>query len=133
MVVSTLSNLNIIYNNEGIEDKRRIIGAIFRKKFTFQDLQDRTAVLKDSFEYMFLINKNLKIKKTGQKTFENLLPREGWAMGLEPTTLGTTNQYSNQLSYAHRFVVTKVKIFRQMSSDIILKIAYCFYHLKNLI
>jgi len=33
--VSTLSNLNIIYNNEGIEDKRRIIGSIFRKKFTF--------------------------------------------------------------------------------------------------
>lgn len=23
-------------------------------------------------------------------------------MGLEPTTLGTTNQYSNQLSYSHR-------------------------------
>ena len=26
----------------------------------------------------------------------------GWLMGLEPTTLGTTNQYSNQLSYSHR-------------------------------
>ena len=32
-------------------------------------------------------------------------------MGLEPTTLGTTNQYSNQLSYSHRFFVyAKVRI-----------------------
>lgn len=33
-------------------------------------------------------------------------------MGLEPTTLGTTNQYSNQLSYSHRvfFDVTKVRL-----------------------
>jgi hypothetical protein len=27
----------------------------------------------------------------------------GWLMGLEPTTLGTTNRCSNQLSYSHRF------------------------------
>ena len=26
----------------------------------------------------------------------------GWLMGLEPTTLGTTNRCSNQLSYSHR-------------------------------
>ena len=26
----------------------------------------------------------------------------GWLMGFEPTTPGTTNQCSNQLSYSHR-------------------------------
>ena len=26
----------------------------------------------------------------------------GWLMGFEPTTNGTTNHYSNQLSYSHR-------------------------------
>jgi hypothetical protein len=30
-------------------------------------------------------------------------------MGLEPTTLGTTNQYSNQLSYNHRVFSTLQK------------------------
>jgi hypothetical protein len=34
----------------------------------------------------------------------------GWMMGLEPTTLGTTNRCSNQLSYNHRFSrATKIK------------------------
>ena len=32
----------------------------------------------------------------------------GWKTGLEPATLGTTNQYSNQLSYIHRFDDAKV-------------------------
>ncbi len=27
--------------------------------------------------------------------------RLGWEMGFEPTTLGTTIRYSNQLSYTH--------------------------------
>ncbi len=31
-------------------------------------------------------------------------------MGLEPTTLGTTNQYSNQLSYSHHFVSANLSI-----------------------
>ena len=29
----------------------------------------------------------------------------GWMMGLEPTTLGTTNRCSNQLSYNHHLVI----------------------------
>lgn len=32
----------------------------------------------------------------------------GWKTGLEPATLGTTNRYSNQLSYIHHFEEAKV-------------------------
>ncbi len=48
-----------------------------------------------------LLQKLLETKK-GFRKIENLLDF-GWLMGLEPTTLGTTNRCSNQLSYNHRF------------------------------
>ena len=56
-------------------------------------------------QHIYQKNKELGAKKKGQKIVKNLLPHKGWLMGLEPTTLGTTNQYSNQLSYSHRFLV----------------------------
>ena len=31
----------------------------------------------------------------------------GWKTGFEPATLGTTNRYSNQLSYIHHFTSEK--------------------------
>ena len=40
------------------------------------------------------VSKRIKIKKA--RTFIRAF---GWKMGLEPTTLGTTNRCSNQLSY----------------------------------
>jgi hypothetical protein len=51
---------------------------------------------------IYMKNKELRAKKNGQKLIKKSLPDKGWLMGLEPTTLGTTNQYSNQLSYNHR-------------------------------
>jgi hypothetical protein len=33
-------------------------------------------------------------------------------MGLEPTTLGTTNRCSNQLSYIYRLEIAKIEISR---------------------
>ena len=45
---------------------------------------------------------SLMQKKKG--SFQEISPF-GWLMGFEPTTNGTTNHYSNQLSYSHRFKV----------------------------
>ena len=37
---------------------------------------------------------------------------QGWKMGLEPTTFGTTIRRSNRLSYIHHFVFVLAKIRR---------------------
>ena len=41
--------------------------------------------------------KTLKKKGLQCRPFKN----DGWKTGFEPATLGTTNRYSNQLSYNH--------------------------------
>ena len=38
------------------------------------------------------------VAKQKKQLFSELLSKLGWNMGLEPTTLGTTNRCSNQLS-----------------------------------
>ena len=35
----------------------------------------------------------------------------GWEMGFEPTTLGTTIRYSNQLSYTHHLCLRLQKYY----------------------
>ena len=44
-----------------------------------------------------------RISKTKPSAVAERLFLFGWKMGFEPTTLGTTIRYSNQLSYIHRF------------------------------
>lgn len=100
--ITALCDLYTIFTKSAIEDQRRLIGSMFKEKFNFQNIQHRTAEMTETFNRIYLIRKKLEGKKIGQKIFKNPLPCEGWLMGLEPTTLGTTNQYSNQLSYSHR-------------------------------
>ena len=52
--------------------------------------------------YLKLNSKKNQSKRTG-------LHFNGWMMGFEPTTPGTTNQCSNQLSYNHHFNGCKYK------------------------
>jgi hypothetical protein len=42
-------------------------------------------------------------------------------MGLEPTTLGTTNRCSNQLSYIYRLEIAKIEISRRFAKSFLLK------------
>lgn len=42
------------------------------------------------------------MKKSSQIDYSSLF--NGWQMGFEPTTNGTTIHYSNQLSYSHRLI-----------------------------
>ena len=47
----------------------------------------------------------------------------GGKMGFEPTTNGTTNHYSNRLSYIHRFVPANIGLFFELD-----KIKMLFLH-----
>lgn len=38
----------------------------------------------------------------------------GWKMGFEPTTNGTTNHYSNRLSYIHRLSPANIGLFFEL-------------------
>ena len=78
----------------------------------FQDIL-RRKLLRSPFCFVYLclqtsLCQGIKNKKMSFDIF--LLRNLGWKMGFEPTTLGTTILYSNQLSYIHhqRFVSKSV-------------------------
>ena len=48
------------------------------------------------------------MKQKGEHLFAFFV---GWKKGFEPSTLGTTIRYSNQLSYIHHFETAKIRFF----------------------
>ncbi len=55
----------------------------------------------------------------------------GWKTGLEPATLGTTNQCSNQLSYNHRVCFEKYNFFGSaLNAQSLLERALCNMYMK---
>jgi len=53
-VLQTLAKLDEIYLKTDIEHKRRLIGSMFQKKFTFDELKARTAKISQTFNCIFL-------------------------------------------------------------------------------
>ena len=97
-----IEKLDEFYDKSSVEGKRYLISFLFQQKITYENGTYRTPLMNEIAHHIYLKNKELEGKKKRQKIIKNLLPPKGWLMGLEPTTLGTTNQYSNQLSYSHR-------------------------------
>ena len=83
--VENLTKLNIIYCNSGSAEKRELIGSIFSEKFTFEDLEHRTASISDSYNVIYLINKQLQGKKKGQRPEKSVLSHRVIPLGLEPS------------------------------------------------
>ena len=100
--ISNLSNLDLFYENSSVEGKRYLISCLFPEKLEYNGDRYRTLLVNEIAGHIYLKNKELEVKKMGRKSSEKTSSHWGWLMGLEPTTLGTTNQYSNQLSYNHR-------------------------------
>lgn len=98
MAVNALCEVEKLYDIASIEAKRYLVGILFPEKMIYAEGACRTGKLNRAAELIYLENKELRAKKMGQKSRLKTLPHTGWNMGLEPTTLGTTNRCSNQLS-----------------------------------
>jgi len=85
--ISKLTKLNVIYCKSDIKSKREIIGSMFPEKFTFEELQHRTAKVDILFQIIYLTNNKLEVKKEGQATVLPCLPIMAPSAGLEPATL----------------------------------------------
>ena len=96
------SEIDKLYEKSNLEQKKLIIQSIFPQKIDYKSEIGRTQKSNFLASTIYLKNSELRAKKKGQNHSKMSLSHTGWLMGLEPTTLGTTNQYSNQLSYSHR-------------------------------
>ena len=98
MAVNALCELDKLWDISNVEAKRYLVGILFPEKISYSKGYCRTPKFNRAAELIYLENKALRAKKKGQKSLLKTLPHKGWNMGLEPTTLGTTNRCSNQLS-----------------------------------
>jgi hypothetical protein len=60
---------------------------MYPEKFTFEELQHRTAQAGELYSFIYLINNELRSKKRGQATVLPCLPIVAHDAGLEPATL----------------------------------------------
>ena len=84
--IHTLTRIDVIYCKSDNEQKRKIIGSMYPKKFTFEEIKDRTAETTELFQFIYLINKELKIKKRRANLENSDLPIWVRPPGLEPGT-----------------------------------------------
>ena len=96
--IERLSRIGNICYQSDTYDKRLLIGSIYPEKFTFEELQHLTAKTSELFNYIYLINNELKDKKKGQATDFSCLPFMAPENGLESAIFSTTESPTEQNS-----------------------------------
>lgn len=72
--LNNLISLGSAYENGTLADAREMIGLIYPENFTFRGNSFQTARVNEIMKCIYLVKKELKIKKTGQKTISSLCP-----------------------------------------------------------
>ena len=85
--IDRLTKLDVIYYQSDNSEKRELIGSMYAEKFTFEDLQHRTAKTGDLYSFIYLINSELEKKKRRASDKNLCLPSLAPEAGLEPATL----------------------------------------------
>ncbi len=94
MAISNISQLDTLYENGTVIQKRKIIGSMFPEKLTFDGFDYRTARVNEALGLMLLINKTLGDKKKGTSQSSDDLSQEVRIIGLEPTRLAAPDPKS---------------------------------------
>ncbi len=82
--ISNISQLDVLYTNGSITQKRKIISSVFPEKLTFDGIQYRTNRVNEAISLMCLIGKQLEDKKNGTNHNSLDLSQEVIPLGLEP-------------------------------------------------
>ncbi|WP_208394750.1 hypothetical protein [Mucilaginibacter gilvus] len=82
--ITKLTQLDAIHSKSTTSEKRKLIGWMYPQKFTFEELQHRTAFTSELYSCIYLINRKIVGKKEGQATDFSCLPILAAQTGLEP-------------------------------------------------
>ncbi|MEZ5199568.1 MAG: hypothetical protein R2764_25280, partial [Bacteroidales bacterium] len=63
--ISSIANLDSLYENGNIAQKRKIIGSVFPEKLTFDGIRFRTTRINEALEYIQLMDNELEGNKNG--------------------------------------------------------------------
>jgi site-specific DNA recombinase len=61
--ITKLTRLDTIYSKSTTSEKRELIGSMYPQKFTFEELQHRTAFTSELYSCIYLINSKIASKK----------------------------------------------------------------------
>ena len=84
--ISSISQLDVLYENGTVIQKRKIIGSMFPEKLTFDGFQYRTTRINEALNLILLINSKIQIKKNGTNPLFLDLSHEVTQLGFEPRT-----------------------------------------------
>ena len=84
--ISNLSQLDILYTQGTVIQKRKIISSMFPENLTFDGFQYRTNRINEAINLIYLIDRKLEVKKNGTNPNISDLSQEVNWLGLEPRT-----------------------------------------------
>jgi len=84
--ISSISQLDVLYENGTVTQKRKIIGSMFPEKLTFDGFQYRTTRINEALNLILLINSKIQSKKNGTNPSFLDLSHQVTPARLEPAT-----------------------------------------------
>ena len=98
--INKMENIENLYTNAAIEDKRRLIGSIFQNKIHFENKKVRTADVNPILNEISSVYRTYGGIKKWDKSKKLELSHRVKAEGFEPSTACLEGRCSIQLSYA---------------------------------